>query len=90
MPALVSATVPLPAARTPEKVVDVLLPAAVSVTAPATPLVTVPAPASEPTVSLKPLRSNVAPPATVSALLAPTALAMPSFSVPALMVVAPV
>ena len=90
VPALVRASVPLPSAATPEKAVEVLLPPEVSVTAPAALLVTLPAPASEPIVSLKPFRSNVAPPATVSALLAPTALAMPSLRVPALIVVTPV
>ena len=43
----------------------VLLPPAVSVPVPS---VTLPAPASEPTVSLNPLRSSVATPATVTAL----------------------
>ena len=90
VPVLVRASAPLPSAATPEKVVLVLLPPAVRVTAPAAPLVTLPAPASEPIVSLKPNRSNVAPPTTVSALLAPTALTTPSLTVPALMVVAPV
>ena len=65
-------------------------PPVVRVTAPATELVTLPAPASEPRVSLNPARSNVAPAATVSALLEPTALATPSFNVPTLTVVAPV
>ncbi len=60
------------------------------VTAPATPLVTEPAPASEPIVSLKPLRSKVVLPLTVSALDAPTPLAMPRRTMPALTVVAPV
>ncbi len=43
-----------------------LLAPEVRVTAPATPLVRLPSPASEPIASLKPLRSKVAPPATVS------------------------
>ena len=62
------------------------------VTAPATLLVIrLPAtPAIEPTVSENPPRSNVAPDATDSAELAPTPLAMPRRSVPALTVVAPV
>ena len=53
-------------------------------------LVTVPAPASEPTVSSNPLRSSSAPAATVVALLGPIASVMPSLTVPALTVVAPV
>ncbi len=60
-----------------------------SVTPPAALSVTVPAPASDPIVSLKPARLKNAPPATVTALFWPTALAMPSCSVPALIVVAP-
>ena len=67
-----------------------LSPPAVRVTEPPAPVVTVPAPASEPMVSLKPLRSNVAPKATVTALLAPNALFTPNRMVPALIAVAPV
>ncbi len=93
VPVLVSATVPDPLASTPAKVVEAL-PARPPdrVTAPAAPLVMVdPAtPAIEPTVSEKPLRSNVAPEATLSAELAPTALAIPARSVPPLTAVAPV
>ena len=74
----------------PENVVEALLPPAVSVTAPAAPLVTVPAPASEPIPSLNPRRSKVAPPDTVTALPEGTALVAPSCRVPALMAVAPV
>ena len=72
----------------PENVVEVLLAPALNVTAPATPLVTVPFPASEPMVSLNPFKSNVA--LSVSALPLGTAFATPSFNVPALIVVAPV
>ena len=75
--------------RSPEKVVDVFRPPLVRVPARAPLLVTLPTPASDPTVSLKPFRSNVAPLDTVSALLEPMALAMPTLNVPALMVVAP-
>ena len=89
VPVLVRATVPLPAASTPEKVVEALLPPAVRVTAPTTLLVTVPAPASEATVSLKALRSTVAPVSTDRALDEPMPLAMPRRRVPALTVVAP-
>ena len=66
---------------------DVLSPPAVNVPVPS---VTLPAPASEPIVSLKLFRLKVAPPATVTALTSAIRLAAPSVSVPALMVVAPV
>ena len=56
-PDFVSAIVPLPFCSTPEKVVEVLSPPVVSVTAPAALLVTVPPPASEPIVSLKVFKS---------------------------------
>ncbi len=46
-------------------------------------------PAIEPTVSEKPLRSNVAPLLTLRAELEPTPLAIPSLSVPAVTAVAP-
>ena len=81
---MVSPPVPL---ATPEKIVLVLLPPAVRV---ALPSVTFPAPASEPTVSAKFARLNVAPDATVTALVSAIRLAAPSASVPALMLVAPV
>ena len=90
VPSLVRETPPTPAAISPENVVLALLPPAVRVTAATPVLVAVPAPASEPTVQLNPLRSKVPPTDTVNALLAGTALAMPSFRVPALTVVAPV
>src|SRR5262245_47244361 len=71
---------------TPEKVVLVLLPPAVSV---AEPSVTLPAPASEPMVWLKLLRLRVAPDATVNALNGANAFVAPACSVPALTAVAP-
>ena len=52
-------------------------------------LVTVPAPASELTVCLKPPRSSVPPASTVVALAALSAFAAPAFSVPAATVVGP-
>src|SRR5438552_11093084 len=72
---------------TPENVVEVVSPS-VNVTDPETPLVTVPVPAKELTVSLNPFRSNVA--LSVNAVPLGTALVRPSFNVPALIVVAPV
>ena len=90
VPTLVSDSTPLPSLNTPEKVVLVFSPPSVIVTAPTAELVTLPAPASDPSAWLKPARSNVAPTATVTALLGPTALASPSLSVPTLTVVAPV
>ena len=71
----------------PEKVVLVLSLPVVSVAAPS---VTLPAPASEPIVWLKPLKSSVAPDATVNALNGENAFAAPACSVPALTLVAPV
>ena len=57
---------------------------------PAAELVTVPAPASDPTVSEFPAKSNVAPELTVSAELSDiTPPEAPSFNVPKLTVVAP-
>ena len=74
--------------RTPEKVVEVLLPPAVRVPAPR---VTLPAPASEPTVSGKPARSKVAPKLTLRAVMLASMLAFtPATRVPADMVVGPV
>jgi hypothetical protein len=64
-----------------------LLAPAVRVAAAAPALVTVPAPASEPIASLKPLRSSV--PVTVWALADENVLVAPACSVPPLMVVAP-
>ena len=54
------------------------------------PTVPVPAPLSEPNVLSKPFKSSVAPPATVKTVLAPNAPALPSRSVPAFTLVAPV
>lgn len=89
VPALVRAMLPEPSWMIPEKVVLVLLPPVVSMMAPATLLVTVPAPASEPIVPLKPFRSSVL--VTVTALLLDIpAFAAPIFKVPVVMVVAPV
>lgn len=61
-----------------------------SVAAPVPELVTVPAPPSEPIVSLKPPRSRNAPLPTVKALVALKLLVAPPSRVPAEMVVAPV
>ena len=70
VPAFVNATlVEEPFSIIPEKVVDVLFPPAVNVGVPAAELVTVPAPAREPSVSENPAKSKVAPLATVNALL---------------------
>ena len=78
--------VPVPE-MTPEKVVLVLL-------RPTSRFpefsVTEPAPASEPIVWSKPLRSRMAPAATVVALFGPNALAAPARSVPAAIATAPV
>ena len=82
-PTLVSP--PLPPIA-PENVVLVPSLPVVSV---ADPNVTLPAPASEPMVWLKPARSSVAPPATVNALTGAKAFAAPACSVPALTAVAP-
>ena len=75
---------------TPENVVDVLSPPVVSVLLLAPPLVTVPAPESEPMVSLKLLRASVAPAAIVKALFCAKVVFAPACSVPALTLVAPV
>jgi hypothetical protein len=75
---------------TPENAVDVLSPPVVRVLLAAPPLVTVPAPASEPMVSLKLLRPSVAPEAIVKALFCAKAVFAPAYSVPALTLVAPV
>ncbi len=88
-----SVNVPLPTLTSeplppivPAKVV-LLLSAPVDSVAP--PSVTVPAPASEPMVWSKPLRSTVAPAAMVTALAAGKASAAPACSVPTLTMVAP-
>src|SRR5262249_62227151 len=73
-----------------ENVVDVLPPPVVSVLLLAPPLVTVPARASEPMVSLKLLRASVAPEAIVKALFCANVVLAPACSVPALTLVAPV
>ena len=52
LPVLVSASWPLPSPITPLSAVEVLLPPVVRVSAPGRLLVTLPAPASEPIVSL--------------------------------------
>ena len=75
---------------TPEKVVLVLLAPVLRVTEPAALLVTVPAPASEPMVSLKPARSRVRAGGDGDRAAGAMALATPSPRVPALIVVAPV
>ena len=84
VPLFVSPPEPL---MTLEKVVEELLPPAVSEPLPS---VTLPAPASEPMVAEKLLRSNVAPPATLTAEALWRPPAAPSLSVPALIAVAPV
>jgi hypothetical protein len=71
---------------TPANVVLVLSPP-VSVAAPSA---TLPAPASEPMVWLKPLRLRVASAVTVNALNGENAFTAPACSVPALTAVAPV
>jgi hypothetical protein len=83
LPALVNP--PLPE-MPPEKVVLVLSTPVLSVAAPS---VTAPAPASEPILWLKLLRSSVAPFATVKALMAENAFAAPACKVPAFTAVAP-
>ena len=82
---------PLPSLSVPEKVVVVLLLPVVSVTDPATVLVTKPDPpaASRSSRRSRPGRTCLLE-ATVTALLAPMPLAIPSLSVPLLIVVAPV
>ena len=84
MPAFVKPPVP---ERTPEKVVEVLLPPAVREPAPR---VTLPAPAREPTVSEKPARLKVAPEFTLRAVVSASRLAAPRARVPADRVVEPV
>ncbi len=71
----------------PENVVLVLSLPVVSV---AEPSVTAPAPASEPSVWLKPARAKVAPDATLYELLGEKAFTTPACSVPTLTKVAPV
>ena len=88
MPALVKPSTPPPSCTVPLKVVLVFKAPAVSVAVPVL-LVTVPAPASEPTLRLLPARFRVAPALTVVAELLPSAVAEPARSVPALTVVAP-
>ena len=90
VPAFVTAIEPLPSAITPEKVVVELLPPVVRTTAVAVDVVTLPVPANEPTVSLNPARSRVPLGLIVTALVPPIPLAIESFRVPALMIVAPV
>ena len=65
-----------------------LLPPAVSVAA-LPEFVTVPAPASEPKLAVKPPRSRLAPADTVIAELLPRAVAEPAFNVPEVTLVAP-
>ena len=71
----------------PENTVLVLSAPAVSIPLPS---VTFPEPASEPIVSLLLFRSNVAPPATVTAVESDRTSLAPSCSVPALTIVGPV
>ncbi|GJD43417.1 hypothetical protein AFCDBAGC_1269 [Methylobacterium cerastii] len=80
----------LPSRMIPEKVVAAFRPPVVSVAPAPPPLVTVPAPESEPVVCAKPPRSRVAPEPTETALPAPRAVPEPIRSVPAEIVVAPV
>ena len=90
LPVLVNATlVALPFSIIPENVWLLVLPT-VRVSVPEALLVTFPAPSSEPRVSLKPAKSKVAPEAMVIALELLILSDAPNFSVPALMVVAPV
>ena len=84
IPCFVRPPVPL---ITPEKMVEELSPPAVRMPVPS---VTLPAPASEPIVSLKLFRLNVAPPTTVRALVSAMRLAAPSVSVPTFTFVAPI
>ena len=72
---------------TPLKVVSASLPPAVKV---ALPSVRLPPPATEPTVSAKPFKSQVAPLATVTAVLSCKIPAAPLFMVPAFTLVVPV
>src|SRR5215467_12414517 len=73
----------------PPKVVDELSEPVVNVAAAAPAFPTVPAPASEPTVWLKPFRSNEPPAPTTNALADENVLLAPAFNVPPLMLVAP-
>ena len=89
VPALVTAMeVAVPFSIIPEKTVEVLSPPEVIVSDPLAELVTVPAPAKDPTVSLKPFKSNM--PFTVTALVFVILSAAPNFKVPAEIVVEPV
>jgi hypothetical protein len=80
----------MPFSIIPLNVVDVLSPPAVNVLLVATEFVTVPAPAKDPTETLKPAIFNVAPLDTVVAEFDPKADAFPALNVPADTVVAPV
>ena len=86
VPDFVMLLAPVPV-TVPENVVEVL--SAPTVSAPPLPRVTLPAPASEPMVSLLALTSNVAPLATTTAVVLARALLAPSCTVPALIMVAP-
>jgi hypothetical protein len=79
--------VAVPFSIIPEKVVEVLSPDVI-VSNPLAELVTVPAPAKDPMVSLKPFKSNM--PFTVTALVFVILSAAPNFKVPIEIVVAPV
>ena len=87
VPTLVRLEAEVPSFITPLNVVEVLLPPVVNVATVPPALVTVPAPASEPMVWLKPLRSRV--PVTVNALADEKVLVAPACRVPALIVVTP-
>ena len=88
VPSLVSDTlVAEPFCITPLYVVLLLFPPTVRVGVPAVELVTDPAPANDPTVSLKPLRLKVL--ATVRALPSGITSEAPKVNVPALIVVVP-
>ena len=84
MPVFTSEPVP---AITPEKALLVLAPPVVNA---AEPRVTAPAPASDPIVCAWLASANVAPLATVTAVVDGSALATPACSVPAATLVAPV
>ena len=88
LPDFVRAVVPVAFWIAPLKVVEVLSPPAVSVAPVALLLVTVPAPASDPTDTLNPAKSSI--PVTVVAEFDPKAVIDPAFNVPADTVVAPV
>ncbi len=85
VPATVKAPVPL---RTPEKVLSVLLSAPVVKLAAW--ILTEPAPAKEPTVSVRFVKFSVAPAATVTADVSAITWSAPVLNVPALMTVGPV